>query len=67
MASIFDHSTTTTIHYRVAAPRIGPFPDDPPFKRRILWPRPLDRAPLHESNRWTRSWRSTEDIFTSPT
>ena len=30
-----------------------------PRARRRLWPRPLDIAPLHDNNKWTRLWRST--------
>ena len=30
-----------------------------PRARRILWPRPPDRAPLHDNNKWIRLWRST--------
>ena len=27
--------------------------------RRRSWPQPPDRAPPHDNNKWTRSWRST--------
>ena len=30
-----------------------------PRERRILWPWPPERAPLHDNNKWIRLWRST--------
>ena len=35
-------------------------------ERRICWPRPLDRAPLHDNYRWTRSWRSMRTYSPPP-
>ena len=35
-------------------------------ERRIQWPRPPDRAPPHDTYRWTRSWRSTRKSSPPP-
>ena len=35
-------------------------------ERIILWPQPLERDPLYDNNKWTRSWRSTRTSSPHP-